>query len=77
MNLTIPVADWFLGTSDLRRGLLGHLFNGYSESHLKKELLPIVIRFRAAETQNQRCTMDGPALNADEIVALEQATHRA
>ena len=29
MNLTFPLADWAMGTSDLRRGLLGHLFNGY------------------------------------------------
>ena len=38
MNLTFPVADWMFGTSDLNRGLLGHLFNGYSEKHLKKDL---------------------------------------
>jgi len=29
MNLTYPFADWLFGTSDLDRGLLGHLFNGY------------------------------------------------
>jgi hypothetical protein len=28
-NLTYPVADWFFGTSDLRCGLLRHVFNGY------------------------------------------------
>ena len=38
MNLTFPVADWLFGTSDLDRGLLGHLFNGYSEQHLKNDL---------------------------------------
>ena len=38
MNLTFPVADWLFGTSDLNRGLLGHLFNGYSEQHLKNDL---------------------------------------
>jgi hypothetical protein len=38
MNLTFPIADWFFGTSDLNRGLLGHLFNGYDTSHLKKNL---------------------------------------
>jgi hypothetical protein len=26
-----------MGTSDLDRGLLGHLFNGYSTRHVKKE----------------------------------------
>ena len=38
MNLTFPVADWLFGTSDLERGLLGHVFNGYSDKHLKKDL---------------------------------------
>jgi hypothetical protein len=38
MNLTFPIADWLFGTSDLRRGLLGHLFNGYDDSHLKSKL---------------------------------------
>lgn len=38
MNLTFPIADWMFGTSDLDRGLLGHLFNGYSTKHLKKDL---------------------------------------
>jgi hypothetical protein len=37
MNLTFPIADWFFGTSDLDRGLLGHLFNGYSSRFVKKE----------------------------------------
>ena len=32
MNLTFPIANWVMGTSDLRRGLLGSLFNGYSGS---------------------------------------------
>lgn len=38
MNLTFPIADWLFGTSDLDRGLLGHLFNGYSTKYLKKDL---------------------------------------
>ena len=38
MNLTFPVADWLFGTSDLNRGLLGHLFNGYDETHLRTDL---------------------------------------
>lgn len=38
MNLTFPIADWLFGTSDLDRGLLGHLFNGYDDSHLKQNL---------------------------------------
>ncbi|MEQ1610668.1 MAG: fatty acid hydroxylase family protein [Hyphomonadaceae bacterium] len=38
MNLTFPISDWLFGTSDLRRGLLGTLFNGYSQKHVKQEL---------------------------------------
>jgi len=38
MNLTFPIADWMFGTSDLDRGLLGHLFNGYSTKYLKGNL---------------------------------------
>jgi hypothetical protein len=38
MNLTFPIADWMFGTSDLDRGLLGHLFNGYSTKYLKTNL---------------------------------------
>ena len=38
MNLTFPIADWLFGTSDLDRGLLGHLFNGYSTKHLRTDL---------------------------------------
>jgi len=37
-NLTYPIADWLFGTSDLRRGLLGHLLNGYDTAHLRRDL---------------------------------------
>ena len=62
MNLTFPVADWALNTSDLDRGLLGHLFNGYDETHVKEELKPLIAKFRTSETQDARCTLDGPKL---------------
>jgi len=38
MNLTFPVMDWVFGTSDLNRGLLGHLFNGYSTDYVKTDM---------------------------------------
>ncbi len=38
MNLTFPIADWLFGTSDLDRGLVGTLLNGYDTSHLRKNL---------------------------------------
>lgn len=70
MNLTYPIADWFMHTSDLRRGLFGHLFNGYSEKYVKEELKPIIARFRIGEVQNARVTLDGPILNAEEKQAM-------
>lgn len=63
MNLTFPIADWFMGGSDLDRGLLGHLFNGYSEKYMKEELKPIVRRFRQADAP---VTLDGPILSSEE-----------
>ncbi len=38
MNLTYPIADWLFGTSDLDRGLLGHLFNGYDQRRRRRDL---------------------------------------
>jgi hypothetical protein len=73
MNLTLPIADWAMKTSDLKRGLVGHLFNGYDERHVKDELKPVMSRFRTAETQAQRVTLDGPKLNEDELMALGRA----
>ena len=77
MNLTFPVADWAMGTSDLRCGLLGHLFNGYDQTHVKEELKPVIERFRSAETQDARCTLDGPRLEDEEVRTLEHAIGHA
>jgi hypothetical protein len=63
MNLTFPIADWFLGSTDLRRGLLGTLFNGYSDKHVKEELRPVIARFR---NDHSRVTLDGPQLSDTE-----------
>jgi hypothetical protein len=73
MNLTFPVADWAMRTSDLNRGLLGHLFNGTDETHVRPELKPVIARFRTAETQDQRCTLDGPRLSDEELQTLARA----
>lgn len=67
MNLTFPIADWYMGSSDLRRGLMGHLFNGYSEKHIKSELKPIIAKFRNDHSQ---VTLDGPILTDDERNAM-------
>jgi hypothetical protein len=68
MNLTFPIADWFMGTTDIDRGLLGHLFNGYSEKHVKQELKAIIARFRQDDS---RVTLDGPRLTKAEEQVLE------
>lgn len=38
MNLTFPISDWLFGTSDLDRGLIGTLFNGYSTKHVRTDM---------------------------------------
>ena len=38
MNLTYPFADWLFGTSDLDRGVFGHIFNGYDARFIKRNL---------------------------------------
>lgn len=69
MNLTFPIADWAMGTTDLKRGLIGHLFNGYSEKHIKEELKPIIKRFRYDDS---RVTLDGPELTREEQETIDR-----
>ncbi|WP_242539690.1 sterol desaturase family protein, partial [Trinickia mobilis] len=68
MNLSFPIADWFMGSSDLRRGLIGTLFNGYSEKHVKEELRPIIAKFK---TDHSKVTLDGPQLTQAERQAMK------
>lgn len=70
MNLTFPIADWFLGSSDIKRGLLGTLFNGYSDRHVREELKPLIARFR---NESAPVTLDGPVLTAEEERLLARA----
>jgi hypothetical protein len=51
MNLTFPIADWFMRTSDVDRSLFGTLFNGYNEDHVKPELKRVSDRFRLLDAQ--------------------------
>jgi len=39
-NLTFPLCDALFGTSDLDRGVVGTLFNGTSEAHVRRDLQP-------------------------------------
>ncbi|MDO9218248.1 MAG: fatty acid hydroxylase family protein, partial [Lacisediminimonas sp.] len=48
---------------DVKRSLLGTLFNGYSEKYVKEELKPVMARFR---NDDSRVTLDGPLLTAEE-----------
>jgi hypothetical protein len=50
MNLTFPVADWLFGTSDLNRGFLGHIFNGYSTKFVKTDMRQTKRTPRGAKT---------------------------
>ena len=60
MNLTFPIADWMFGTSDLNRGLLGHIFNGYSTKYIKKELYE-PRRRRSQKTSSSSAALGSPA----------------
>ena len=66
MTLTFPFADWVMGTSDLKRGMLGTLFNGFNEEHIRPELLLIIAKFREDKIQQDRVTLEGPILTSDE-----------
>lgn len=70
MNLTFPIADWALGSSDVKRGLLGTLCNGYSDQYIRAELKPVIARFRGEQAP---VTLDGPILSADDERALQLA----
>ena len=49
-NLTYPIADWLFGTSDLVRGLVGHVFNGYDRRHVRRDLQQTPASADRAET---------------------------
>ena len=70
MNLTFPIADWFLDSSDVKRGLLGTLFNGYDDRHVRADLKPIMARFR---NESAPVTLDGPILTPEEERQLARA----
>ena len=36
--MPFPIMDWLFGTSDLNRGLLGHVFNGYDTRFIKRDM---------------------------------------
>ncbi len=56
-NLTYPIADWLFATSDLRRGLFGHVFNGYDSRYVRRDLRRV--RASADETEPARQRLGG------------------
>ena len=71
MNLTFPLADWIMGTSDVKRGLVGTLLNGFSEDHIDPKLKPIIEKFRSGKVQEEKVTLEGPILDQQEQKALQ------
>lgn len=71
MNLTFPIADWIMGTSDLKRGLIGTLFNGFNEDYVDPKLRPIIEKFRNGKVQEDKVTLEGPILDQQEEKALQ------
>lgn len=61
MNLTYPIADWLFGTSDLDRGLFGHVFNGYDTSRRK----PNPRKLRATAADSRLAAAEGISGGAD------------
>jgi len=62
MNLTFPVMDWLFGTSDLDRGLIGHLLNGYGHPLRQNQYAP---RLPARHGRRDRTAPTGFAAPAE------------
>ena len=71
MNLTFPLADWFMGTSDVKRSLWGTLFNGFDETHVDPTLKPLIEKFRDGQVQQDSVSLEGPLLTTQERAVLE------
>ena len=71
MNLTFPFADWIMGTSDIKRGLIGTLLNGFNQDHIDPKLKPIIEKFQNGRVQDERVTLEGPILDQQEQKALQ------
>ena len=71
MNLTFPFADWIMGTSDIKRGLIGTLLNGFNQDHIDPKLKPIIEKFQNGRVQEERVTLEGPILDQQERKALQ------
>jgi len=77
MNLTFPLADWMMGTSDVKRSLWGTLFNGLDETHVDPALQPLIRKFRDGQVQQNSVTLEGPVLTKDETDLLAKGLVQA
>lgn len=59
-NLTYPIADALFRTSDLKRSVLGHIFNGYDRTHVRQDLKKV----RASARDRGAAKPTGPAPQA-------------
>jgi len=71
MNLTFPIADWIMGTTDLKRSLIGTLLNGFSKEHIDPKLKPIIEKFQNGQVQDEKVTLEGPILDQQEQKVLQ------
>ena len=71
MNLTFPFADWIMGTSDIKRGLIGTLLNGFNQDYIDPKLKPIIEKFQNGRVQEEKVTLEGPILDHQEQKALQ------
>jgi hypothetical protein len=71
MNLTFPIADWIMGTSDLKRGLIGTLLNGFNQEYIDPKLKPIIEKFQNGRVQEEKVTLEGPILDHQEQKVLQ------
>ena len=69
-NLTYPIADWVFNTTDLRRGLLGHLFNGYDKRYVRTDLKQV------HACADNPALAEGQRMNATPFEKLVAPAHR-
>jgi hypothetical protein len=60
-----------MGTSDLKRSLIGTLLNGFSQEYIDPKLKPIIEKFQNGRVQDEKVTLEGPILDQQEQKALQ------
>jgi hypothetical protein len=60
-----------MGTTDLKRSLIGTLLNGFSQENIDPKLKPIIEKFQNGRVQDEKVTLEGPILDQQEQKALQ------